>query len=143
MKLRFRKTTDTAQAPRYMTDGAAGMDLCYDGDRLTLYQDEQTKVSTGIAVEIPHGHAGLVCTRSGLACVGVVVANSPGVVDEDYRGPVCVVLINHGSEPHTIDRGDRIAQMVISPVVRVELKEVEELGDTARGSGGFGSTGTK
>lgn len=99
-------------------------------------------VPTGLAMAIPHGYEGQVRPRSGLAIKhAVTVVNAPGTVDEDFRGPVMVLLINHGREPFTIAHGDRVAQMVIAPVSQAEVVEVAELGQTERGAGGFGSTG--
>ena len=102
---------------------------------------ERKLVGTGIAIELPAGHVGLVSPRSGLALKnGVTVANAPGVVDHDYRGEVGVILINHGDRDLIIRRGDRIAQLVIMPVARVDLEQVGSLSETPRGAGGFGST---
>jgi dUTP pyrophosphatase len=133
--------------PRYETDGAAGMDLIAalpEGEPLTLTFGERAMVPTGLAIALPQGYEAQVRPRSGLAAKnGVTVLNSPGTVDCDYRGEVKVILINLGQESFTIERGTRIAQMVIAPVTQAELHEVEALDATARGAGGFGSTGTK
>jgi dUTP pyrophosphatase len=127
--------------PAYQTDGAAGLDLRAD-EACTLLPGERRLVPTGIAVEIPVGHEGQVRPRSGLALRhGVGMVNAPGTIDADYRGEVGVILVNHGQQPFAVARGDRIAQLVIAPVVRVELLEVDALGDSDRGAGGFGSTG--
>ncbi len=129
--------------PRYMSDQAAGMDLCaaVEGP-VTLAPGGRALVPTGIRIAVPPGYEAQVRPRSGLAAKhGVTVLNSPGTIDADYRGEVCVALINHGQEPFTIRRGDRIAQMVISPVARVEVKSMDSLDDTRRGAGGFGHTG--
>jgi len=127
--------------PRYMTPGSAGLDLCAD-EAVTLAPGERRLVPTGLAVEIPPGHEGQVRPRSGLALrQGVGMANAPGTIDSDYRGEVGVILVNWGSAPAAIARGDRIAQLVIAPVTQAELVPVEVLGATGRGSGGFGSTG--
>jgi dUTP pyrophosphatase len=127
--------------PAYQTEGAAGMDLRAD-EACTLAPGERRLVPTGIAVEIPPGHEGQVRPRSGLALRhGVGLVNAPGTIDVDYRGEVGVILVNHGQEPFSISRGDRIAQLVIAPVVRVEVREVDTLADSDRGAGGFGSTG--
>lgn len=141
MKLKIKRLTATAQAPRYMTDGAAGMDLYSDEPIVCIHVGEHRVVRTGIALAIPPGFEAQVRTRSGTAKRGLVVANSPGTVDSDYRGEVGVILANYGFDPATIERGDRIAQLVIAPVVRAELVEVDELDGTARGAGGFGHTG--
>ncbi|NOZ94270.1 MAG: dUTP diphosphatase [Acidobacteria bacterium] len=129
--------------PRYATALSAGADLLAAvGEPVVLAPGGRVAVPTGLALEIPPGYEGQVRPRSGLALHrGVTVANAPGTIDADYRGEVKVLLINLGPEPVTITRGDRIAQLVIAPVARVRLEEVEELGDTGRGAGGFGSTG--
>jgi dUTP pyrophosphatase len=125
-----------------MSDGAAGLDLAALVDsEVTIAPGARALVGTGIAVELPHRHEAQVRPRSGLAYKhGVTVLNSPGTIDEDYRGEIKVLLINHGSEPFVVRSGDRIAQLVIAPVTRVELEE-GALGDTARGAGGYGHTG--
>lgn len=129
--------------PRYMTDHAAGMDLCAAvEEEVILAPGEARLVPTGFKIAVPAGYEAQIRPRSGLAARhGVTLLNAPGTVDADYRGQVCVVVINHGSEPFAIRRGDRIAQMVIAPVSRVEVEEVAELDDTARSEGGFGHTG--
>ncbi|MDO8290663.1 MAG: dUTP diphosphatase [Parvibaculum sp.] len=132
--------------PRYETDGAAGMDLVAAiaaDEPLVLASGARTLVPTGLAIALPRGFEAQVRPRSGLAAKnGVTVLNSPGTVDSDYRGEVKVILINHGPEAFTITRGTRIAQMVIAPVTRGIFREVASLDETARGAGGFGSTGT-
>ncbi len=129
--------------PAYETAGAAGLDLrAAIGEPVTLAPGMRTLVATGLAMQLPAGFEGQVRPRSGLALRhGVTVLNAPGTVDSDYRGEVSVVLINHGSEPFTVTRGDRIAQLVIAPVSHARLSEVETLDETARGAGGYGSTG--
>jgi dUTP pyrophosphatase len=127
--------------PRYMTPGAAGLDLCAD-QAVELGPGERHLVPTGLALEIPPGYEGQVRPRSGLAARhGVGMVNAPGTVDADYRGEVGVLLVNWGSSPVAIARGDRIAQLVIAPVVQAKLELVVQLGKTDRGGGGFGSTG--
>ena len=129
--------------PSYQSDRAAGLDLfaAVQG-RLTLEPGERELVPTGYAVALPAGHEGQVRPRSGLALHhGITVLNSPGTVDEDYRGEIGVVLVNHGSEPFAIEPGMRIAQLVVAPVTRVSVELAEELDDTERGAGGYGSTG--
>lgn len=130
-------------APRYMTEQAAGMDLrAAISAPLTLQPGEYALVTTGIRLAIPPGFEGQVRPRSGLAARhGVTLLNSPGTIDADYRGEVCVVLINHGQEPFTVQRGDRIAQLLISPIAHAQVEVVAKLDDTARGEGGFGHTG--
>ncbi len=130
------------ELPRYETEGSAGLDLRAD-EPFSLAPGERRLVPTGLAVEIPPGHEGSVRPRSGLAVRhGVGMVNAPGTVDSDYRGELQVILVNHGKDPVAFDRGERIAQMVIAPVVRAKLELVEALSDTGRGHGGFGSTGT-
>jgi dUTP pyrophosphatase len=131
-------------APRYQTEDAAGMDLCAAvAAPLSLAPGERALVPTGWAAAIPPGFEGQVRPRSGLALKhGVTVLNAPGTIDADYRGEIKVVLINHGQAPFSIARGDRIAQLVVCPVARAELHEVDALDETARGAGGYGSTGT-
>ena len=130
--------------PEYATRDSAGMDLlaAVDGDR-TLAPGKRMLVPTGLAIALPPGYEAQVRPRSGLALKnGITVLNSPGTVDADYRGEVGVILANLGDEPFVITRGMRIAQMVIAPVTRLAWAEVAELPDSARGAGGFGSTGT-
>jgi len=129
--------------PRYMSDGASGMDLCAAiEDEVTLEQGCHGLIPTGIALAIPTGFEGQVRPRSGLALKhGVLVLNTPGTVDSDYRGEVKVILANLGSRPFVVRRGDRIAQLVVTPVARVEWAEREDLAATSRDSGGFGHTG--
>jgi dUTP pyrophosphatase len=137
------KLRPDAVIPRYMTAGAAGLDLCAALDApITLRPGDRAAVDTGLALAIPTGFEGQLRPRSGLARQhGVTLANSPATIDADYRGPLAVVLVNLGAAPVTIDPGQRIAQLVIAPVAQADLAEVAELAPTARGSGGFGSTG--
>jgi dUTP pyrophosphatase len=129
--------------PAYETAGAAGMDL-RAAEAITLKPGARCLMPTGIAIALPQGFEAQVRPRSGLAVKhGVTVLNSPGTIDSDYRGEVKVPLINHGKEDFTIARGDRIAQMVIAPVTRITWAELETLDETARGAGGFGSSGTR
>jgi dUTP pyrophosphatase len=143
IRVAFKRLREDAAIPRYMTDAAAGLDLAAALDApLTLTPGERALVPTGLAVAIPHGYEGQVRPRSGLAARhGVTCLNTPGTIDSDYRGPVGVILVNHGREPFTVQHGDRIAQLVIASVARAELTEVSELPPTDRGQGGFGSTG--
>jgi dUTP pyrophosphatase len=131
--------------PAYETAQAAGMDLraaVPEDEPLVLRPGDRFPVPTGLAFALPEGFEGQVRPRSGLAAkVGVTCLNTPGTVDADYRGEVKVILINHGPEDFTIRRGDRIAQLVIAPVVQAKWAEVANLDETARGAGGFGSTG--
>ena len=129
--------------PARATAGAAGADLVA-AEEATIAPGSVHAVATGIALAIPEGYEGQVRPRSGLALKhGVTVLNAPGTIDADYRGEVKVILINHGREPFRIARGDRIAQLVVAPVSASRFERVEALTDTARGSGGFGSTGVK
>jgi len=131
--------------PAYQSAHAAGLDLLAavpEDHPLTLLPGRSALVPTGLSIALPEGYEAQVRPRSGLAVKhGVTVLNAPGTVDADYRGEIGVLLINHGAEPVAIKRGERIAQMVIAAVVRAELVAVTELSATARGSGGFGSTG--
>lgn len=129
--------------PEYMTEQAAGMDLrAAVPEPVTLAPGAFAVVPTGIRLAVPAGFEGQVRPRSGLAAKhGISVVNSPGTIDADYRGEVCVVLINQGREPFIVNRGDRIAQLVIAPVARAKVELAEQLDDTDRGSGGFGHTG--
>jgi dUTP pyrophosphatase len=131
--------------PAHETNGAAGMDLraaVDDAAPLTLNAGARAAVPTGLALAIPAGFEGQVRPRSGLALRhGVTCLNSPGTIDSDYRGEVKVILVNLGEEPFTIRRGERIAQLVVAPVTRGMMAETAMLEDTARGAGGFGSTG--
>ncbi len=129
--------------PTYGTEFSAGADLyaCID-EPITIQPGETKSIPIGIAVEIPVGYAGLVYARSGMACKrGLAPANKVGVVDSDYRGELLVMLHNHGQQPQTVNSGDRVAQMVITPVLTPTFTLVDELTDTTRGTGGFGSTG--
>jgi dUTP pyrophosphatase len=130
--------------PAYATAGAAGMDLLAAvAEPLTIQPGARALVPTGLKIALPAGYELQVRPRSGLALKhGIVLPNSPGTVDEDFRGELQVIVMNAGSEPFTIERGMRIAQAVVSPVVRAEWHEVDALPETARGAGGFGSTGT-
>ena len=139
---RVRPSADALPLPQYMTAGAAGIDLMADvAEPVELAPGARGLVPTGIAVEIPPGFEAQVRPRSGLAWRhGVTLLNSPGTIDSDYRGEIIVLLINLGERPYTVRRAERIAQMVIAPVVRAELCEAETLATSARGAGGFGHT---
>lgn len=129
--------------PAYATEHAAGLDLRAAVDaELVLAPGQRAAVPTGLRLEIPPGFEGQVRPRSGLALAhGVTVANAPGTIDADYRGELRVILVNLGDHPFAIRRGERVAQLVLAPVARAELVESDSLGGTARGPGGFGSTG--
>ncbi len=130
--------------PAYATAGAAGMDLLAAVTQpVTIPPGSRALVPTGLVMALPPGHELQIRPRSGLALKhGVVLPNSPGTIDEDYRGEVQVIVLNAGDQPFTVERGMRIAQAVLSPVTRAIWREVEELDDTTRSAGGFGSTGT-
>ena len=131
--------------PSYQSAHAAGLDVVaavLETAPVALEPNARALIPTGLALEIPPGYEAQVRPRSGLALkYGVTLLNSPGTIDADYRGELMVIMINHGSEPFLVRRGDRIAQLVIAPVSHVEIVAVEELNETARGQGGFGSTG--
>ena len=142
MIVKFKKLTETAKQPTYATDGAACFDFYADDAKKVFYHET---VSTGISVEIPIGHAMLIYSRSGHAAkYNVRLSNCVGVIDSDYRGEVKIMLIRDGVDKVlVVEKGDRIAQGMIVPVERVEFVECEELSETDRGNGGFGSTGIK
>ena len=138
--------SDGLELPAYETDQAAGMDLraaVAADSPMILEPGRRCLVPTGLVMEIPNGFEGQIRPRSGLAFKhGITCLNTPGTIDSDYRGEIMVLLINHGDEAFTIERGMRIAQMVIAPVTHVTIVEADLASDTTRGSGGFGSTGT-
>jgi dUTP pyrophosphatase len=142
--VRVRRVGDRGpplELPRYETAGSAGMDLRTD-EPFTLAAGERRVVPTGLALELPPGHEGQVRPRSGLAARhGIAIVNAPGTIDTDYRGEVKVILVNLGEAPASFARGDRIAQLVVAPVVQAGVELVDELSDSGRGAGGFGSTG--
>lgn len=140
-----KKLNPNARLPVYGSEFAAGADLCacLDGP-VTIGPGQTVLVHTGLAMEIPMGYAGLVYARSGLAAKRhLAPANKVGVVDADYRGELMVALHNHGQAPQTIEDGERIAQLVVTPFLTARYEETDTLSDTVRGAGGFGSTGTK
>lgn len=141
--LRVQLLRESALPPRYASEGAAGLDLAASIDApVRLAPGARAAIPTGIAIELPAGHEGQVRPRSGLASKhGVTVLNAPGTIDEDYRGEIAVLLVNLGQEEHVIRAGDRIAQLVVAPVSRVAVESTGALSATARGAGGFGSTG--
>ena len=141
--MQVKRLHPNANLPAYGTDLSAGADLsaCLD-EPVTIQPGQTAFLPTGLAIAVPRGYAGLVFARSGLGCKrGLAPANKVGVIDADYRGQVHVALLNHSGEPQTIYPGDRIAQLLIIPVLTPEMEEVAELDETARGEGGFGSTG--
>ena len=145
MKVNIKKLNENATLPTYGSEFAAGADLyaCIDEDTVIL-PGETKLIKTGLAIEVPLGYAAFIYARSGLASKrGLAPANKVGVVDCDYRGEVMVALHNHSEAAEVVSKGERIAQMVIAPYLKAEFSVVDELSDTARGEGGFGSTGTK
>lgn len=146
MKLRIKRLNENAVLPSYGSEFSAGADLyaVLDKSKIEIPPHETVLVHTGLAFEIPEGYVGLVYARSSLGTKrGLAPANKVGVIDSDYRGEVMVSLHNHSNILQEIDNGERIAQIVIAPFLKVEYEEAEELSDTVRGEGGFGSTGKK
>jgi len=141
----IEKRAERATIPAYHSDAAAGLDLAAclpEGEHVTLEPGRIALIPTGVALAIPLGYEGQVRPRSGLSVRhGVTLPNAPGTIDADYRGEIKVALINLGPEPFTVEHGMRIAQLVIAPIARARLVEVDHLDETARGDGGFGSTG--
>ncbi len=143
MIVKMKKLRPEARLPEYGSAGAAGADLrvCLDGP-VTIMPGETKMLPLGWAIEIPEGYVGLAFARSGLASKrGVAPANKVGVIDSDFRGEMMAALHNHSSEPQVIEPGDRVLQLLIVPCVQAAFEEAEELGNTARGAGGWGSTG--
>lgn len=144
VKVKYKKIRDLAVVPSYQSKHAAGMDLySANDDPITIGSGEIAMIPLGFAMALPDNYEAQVRPRSGLGSkFGVTLPNSPGTIDADYRGEVSVPLINHGREPFVIEPNMRIAQMIIAPVVQASFEVVEELDETSRGSGGFGSTGS-
>lgn len=141
--INIKKLNPNAVIPKYGTEFSAGADLsaCLDS-AVTIQPGDTAFIGTGLSIAIPEGFAGLVFARSGLSCKqGLAPANKVGVIDADYRGEIMVALFNHSKEPKTVEHGDRIAQLVITPFLSAAFTETDELDDTVRGTGGFGSTG--
>lgn len=143
--IRVKKIRPQAILPRYMTKHAAGCDLFAAlEESLVLEPGARTLIPTGLVMEVPVGYEGQVRPRSGLALrEGITLVNAPGTIDADFRGEVGVIVINHGQDPCVIQPGDRIAQLVVAPVVEATFQEVEEVSSTDRGKGGFGHTGSR
>jgi dUTP pyrophosphatase len=144
VQIKIKKLKDDAKLPYYASKGAAGMDVSalLEND-VPLESGETFLVQTGLAIEIPDGYEMQVRPRSGLAIKhGVTVLNAPGTIDSDYRGELCVILINLSNTAYTLKNGERIAQLIVSPVCKAQLHLVSELSETTRGAGGFGSTGS-
>ncbi len=145
MEIKVKKLSELAVLPQYGSDFAAGADLyAAEKEELTLLPGETKLVHTGLAMEIPEGYGGFIYARSGLASKrGLAPANKVGVIDADYRGEIMVALYNQSGRPQRIERGERIAQLVIAPFLKANFSFAEELSETVRGEGGFGSTGVK
>ncbi len=145
MELKVKKlpNAEGLPVPTYESEFAAGLDIRAAVDEsVTINPGERVMIPTGLAIALPAGFEAQIRPRSGLAIrEGITMLNSPGTIDADYRGEVKLIVINHGQEKVVISRGDRVAQMVIAPVVQATITEVDELSDTSRGAGGFGSTG--
>ena len=144
MKVRIKKLDPNATLPTYGTEFSAGADLYNLDEQVTIAPRATVLVHTGLAVEIPEGYGGFIYARSGLATKrGLAPANKVGVIDADYRGEIMVALHNHTDSPATVEPRERVAQLVIAPFLKAEYELCDDLSDTARGAGGFGSTGTK
>ena len=143
VKVLFKRLNPKAQIPKYKTDGSSGLDLmALINDPIKIKSQESVLIPTGISVAIPKDTEIQIRPRSGLAAkYNISVLNTPGTIDSDYRGEIKVILFNHGKEEFTVNNNDRIAQMVLIPILKLEFEEVDHLPETLRGSGGFGSTG--
>ncbi len=145
MMIPVKRLREGAVLPTFGSEQAAGADLyaCLDAP-VTIAPGQTAFIPTGLAMMLPEGCVGLICARSGMACkMGLAPANKVGVIDSDYRGEFLVALYNHGAESRTISHGDRIAQLVVVPVLHPVFEETDKLSETLRGTGGFGSTGTR
>jgi len=143
VKVLFKRLNPKAQIPKYKTHGSSGLDLmALIESPIKIKPQESALISTGISIAIPQDTEIQIRPRSGLAAKSnISVLNTPGTIDSDYRGEIKVILFNHGNEEFTVNNNDRIAQMVLMPVLKVDFEEVKDLPETMRGSGGFGSTG--
>ena len=143
IKVLVKKLNPKAELPKYKTEGSSGMDLmAVIENPITIKSQNSALIPTGLSIAIPEDMEVQIRPRSGLAAKSnISVLNTPGTIDSDYRGDIKIILVNHGKEEFTVNNNDRIAQMVLMPVLKAEFKEVEELPKTIRGSGGFGSTG--
>ena len=143
IKVLVKKLNPKAELPKYKTEGSSGMDLmALIENSITIKSQNSALIPTGLSIAIPEDVEVQIRPRSGLAAKSnISVLNTPGTIDSDYRGEIKIILFNHGKEEFTVNNNDRIAQMVLMPVLKAEFKEVEELPKTVRGSGGFGSTG--
>ena len=144
-KILIKRLSNEIPLPKYATSGSSGLDLSANTDiDIKIKPGDISTISTGLSVSIPEGFELQIRPRSGLAAKQKIsVLNTPGTIDADYRGEIKVILINHGEKDFIVEKGLRIAQMVLCPIVKAEIKEVDNLEDTNRGKGGFGSTGTK
>ena len=144
-KIQIKKLSNEVLTPKYETSGSSGMDIsAYIRKDIIIKSGDKALVPTGFSLSIPQGYEIQIRPRSGLAVKkGITVLNTPGTIDSDYRGEIKVVLINLSKDEFTVKNGERVAQMVVCPIVQVIVEEVKELPETSRGSGGFGSTGTK
>ena len=143
VKVLIKKLNSKVQLPKYKTDGSSGMDLmAFIENSINIKPQQSALIPTGISIAIPEDTEVQIRPRSGLAAKsGISVLNTPGTIDSDYRGEIKIILFNHGKEEFVINNNDRIAQMILMPVIKAEFEEVEDLPKTLRGSGGFGSTG--
>ena len=143
VKVLIKKLDSKVQLPKYKTDGSSGMDLmAFIESSINIKPQESALIPTGISIAIPEDTEIQIRPRSGLAAKSSIsVLNTPGTIDSDYRGEIKIILFNHGKEEFTVKNNDRIAQMILMPVLKVEFEEVKDLPKTLRGSGGFGSTG--
>ena len=143
IKVLVKKLNSKAELPKYKTDGSSGMDLmALTENPIVIKPQKSVLIPTGLSIAIPEDTELQIRPRSGLAVKSnISVLNTPGTIDSDYRGEIKIILFNHGKEEFTVNNNDRIAQMVLMPILKAEFKEVEELPKTVRGSGGFGSTG--
>ena len=144
-KILIKRLSKEVSLPKYETSGSSGMDLrAYIDSNININPGQTAIIPTGLALSIPKGFEVQIRPRSGLAAKQKIsVLNTPGTIDSDYRGEIKVILINLGPEPFKVEKGLRIAQMIVCPIVQAQLKEVDDLSETDRGKGGFGSTGTK
>ena len=144
-KIQIKKLSNEVLTPKYETPGSSGMDIAaYINEDVIINSGDKALIPTGFSLSIPQGYEVQIRPRSGLAIKkGITILNTPGTIDSDYRGEVKVVLINLSKDKFTVQNGERIAQMVVCPIVQVSIEEVKELSETNRGIGGFGSTGTK
>ena len=143
VKVLIKKLNSKVQLPKYKTDGSSGMDLmAFIEDSINIKPQESALIPTGISIAIPEDTEVQIRPRSGLAVKSSIsVLNTPGTIDSDYRGEIKIILFNHGKEEFIINNNDRVAQMILMPIIKAEFEEVENLPKTLRGSGGFGSTG--